>query len=207
MVAIASFISPELYVIFPYVKRIKLWEAELELQEKVKDLKYGKDQNDTEIAIMPREDIITSEDIAIGSKDNNEALKYEKREFHENINKIIYYANYNSLLALDMLRISIEKEVNTLMSIEYNRNINMPITYLISKRGYKTVDDKFFPLYRAVPDRILDVIIQFLEISSQFKGIFDDKMIVPSNIIMTGIGILELLFEEKHKKLTEKKNN
>jgi hypothetical protein len=103
LVVIAAFflIIPEPRVYFPYIKRVKLWEAEIELKEEVKELGREVDKVQESVANNPGVEVSKSlspdvdEVVRESSKDPRAALLLLSAKIESQVKKRLKGANIN----------------------------------------------------------------------------------------------------------------
>ncbi len=103
LVVIAAFflIIPEPRVFFPYIKRVKLWEAEIELKEEVKELGREVDKVQESVANEPGVEVSKSlspdveEVLRESSKDPRAALLLLSAKIENQVKKRLQEANLN----------------------------------------------------------------------------------------------------------------
>ncbi len=103
LIVIAAFflIIPEPRVFFPYIKRVKLWEAEIELKEEVKELGREVDKVQESVASKPGVEVSKSlspdveEVLRESSKDPRAALLLLSAKIESQVRKRLQKANLN----------------------------------------------------------------------------------------------------------------
>jgi len=103
LIAIAAFflIIPDPRALFPYIKRIKLWEAEIELKEEVKELGREVDKVQESVANKPGVELSKSlspdveEVLRESSKDPRAALLLLSAKIESQVKKRLQEANLN----------------------------------------------------------------------------------------------------------------
>lgn len=126
--AVVLFVFPDLYVIFPYIKRIKLWEAELELQEKVKELDKELDRTQDVLANEIKEDTKNIEGL---DENNAEMVKSGKPQS-------VSYKNYLDFEVGEITGLAIRNTSDGLVFICEKFAIN--IKYIIYRQSGITIE-------------------------------------------------------------------
>lgn len=123
LIAIAAFflIIPDPSILFPYIKRIKLWEAEIELKEEVKEL--GKEVDKVQESVANKPDVQVSNSLP------------------PEVEEILRESSKDPRAALLLLSAKIESQVkNRLQEAGINKR------YTLSKAIQAGVDAGLFPI-------------------------------------------------------------
>ena len=109
------------------------------------------------------------------NNNEKEYLQY-KKQIQIDKDRIIWYANYNPLLALSMIHTSLERDLIDIIRIEYGIKVKTSLDVLDQTGSYFAEGGEEFELDEIIPSKLLLAISEFSAMKSRFKRIFDDKV-------------------------------
>lgn len=176
-------VSPNLYVIFPYIKRVKLWEAELELQERVEEL--SKDVN------KAKKDAVT----------NIDSTSIKSISLKSYIKDIFYYMPNDATTSLVLITTKIDRLIRDIIFKKHGHPIEKPVVYkIVYKNTMRTiyVDGDILLVNQYIPPSILQSISDFLNAKHIFTRQPTSNTATANHLIATGVELLILVAEEEN---------
>jgi len=169
IVAAISFIFPDLYIILPHIRRIKFWEAELELQERAKELGKEVTAIQNEITNKPDGETIQAskldEEAMQASRPDEEEYKLYLDYIQHESNEIRKLSYDNPSLALVFISEKIEIDVRWIMKHKYS------LRDIVNIKSVVDIMLKANPL----PNKFLSSIMEFMELKDMFLSLYNDK--------------------------------
>ena len=182
IVIIAVFLSlPNPQIIFPYIKRIKLWEAEIELKEEIKEL--GKEVEKAQAAVAHIPILGPSQTPSTKQEQSNNQLR--------NVEDVLIAAGKDPRAGLLLLGINLETEVKRRLNGAgiTSSNRYMPLSQAIQKG----IDEGIFP------PEILPAFRDFWNVRNRVAHAeafdVDDRTIL--SLISIGTELLKVISTEK----------